>query len=96
MYDDLVKVLDNASPIGRMTNPVTALVIGFLFGGIGLALYFRTVADTVLLTVMVVVVYVELSTASWLIGATVASVYGYVRSSKSNARLLQAPQNSPA
>lgn len=96
MYDFLQKILDTLSPIGRMTNPVTAALIGFLLGGIGLALYFRTVADTVLLTAMVVVAAVELSTASWLVGAIVVSAYGYLRSTTSNERLLQQAQSASA
>ena len=96
MFDLLERVSENAKPLGRVTNPGAAAVIGFLFGGIGLALYFRTAADTVLLIVVALIVGVELSTASWFIGAAVVSVYGYLRSTKSNAQLLQLAQSSPA
>jgi hypothetical protein len=32
-------------PVGRMTSPALAAILGFLLGGISLAIYFRTVAD---------------------------------------------------
>ena len=95
MYDVVEKVLDTVGPIGRPTNPVTAAVVGFLFGGIGLALYFRTAADTVLLAIMVVLMYLDTS-AGLLVQFTIMPVYGFLRSTKSNERLLQQAQTSPA
>jgi hypothetical protein len=95
MIDIVEKVMNNLDPVSRKTNPVTAAVVGFLFGGIGLAFFFRTIADTVLLAIMVVLVCLDTET-SLAVQFTLMPTYAYLRSNNSNARLLQTAQSSPA
>jgi hypothetical protein len=80
---------EELDPVGRDTHPNLACVIGFLFGGVGLAIYFRTVVDLVfpvVITVFGVIAYSALGGLGWITGAIVAALYGYYRSVTSNRR----------
>jgi hypothetical protein len=77
-------------------DPKTAAAIGFLFGGIGLAIYFRSVVDAIIpivVSFVCVMVIPDIAGLDWLAGATIASAYGRQRVQDSNARLL-APQTA--
>jgi hypothetical protein len=52
-------------PPRKQRSPAVAAIVGFLFGGVGLALYFRTVVDFV--------IPVLFSLASVAIGAAISS-----------------------
>jgi len=83
----------------KAKNPTTALVIGFLFGGIGLAIYFRKVIDffiPVFAAIVLQIFYSQLrgqGTLYILAGAVLAAAYGYMRATSSNEALakLNAP-----
>jgi hypothetical protein len=71
-------------------NPKTAAVIGFVFGGIGLAVYFRSVVDAVIPIVVSFILFMvipDVAGLDLLAGATIASAYGRRRVEDSNARL---------
>lgn len=57
-----------------------AAVIGFLFGGVGLAIYFRNIVDLFFpVTVAIAVTFVAGADIGWLAGALLAAMYGYFR-----------------
>lgn len=83
-----------ALPVLKKTkNPTAALVIGFLFGGIGLAIYFRKVIDffiPVFAVIVLEVFHAQLRGQGELYvlaGAVVAAAYGYLRATSSNQAL---------
>ncbi len=89
----------------RRTNPQLAAAVGFFFGGIGLAIYFRSFVDFVApiaIAIVASLVVVKLVGAGvelgWLAGAIIASIYGLSRSQDSNRRLEQeaSPPRLPA
>ena len=57
-----------------------ACIIGFVFGGLGLAIYLRNVVDLVFPVAITLFVSAFLGVQlGWLAGAIVASLYGYFR-----------------
>jgi hypothetical protein len=69
-------------------------VIGALFGGIGLAIYFRSIVDFIVpfLTLVAIVAVVDVlhldMRIAWLATALLWTRYGYFRASRSNALWL--------
>jgi hypothetical protein len=81
-------------PVGRKTRPNLASAIGFLFGGLGLAIYFRTVIDLFLPVAFAIVaqliVWKELGAGfelGWLTGAVIAALYAFFRAQNPNSRV---------
>jgi hypothetical protein len=69
-----------------------ACLVGFLFGGIGLAIYLRTVIDLILpLGIGLLLFAVHPGGASILAGAVIAALYGYFRVKIAN----EAPSPTP-
>jgi hypothetical protein len=92
--ETIKKAIREMPPLHEMKNLNWAAAIGFLFGGIGLAVYFRSVIDGVVpIAIMVVaiiaasVVGSDLTVFGWLAGAIIASLYGYYRAQTSNENL---------
>lgn len=88
-----LKLWSLVAPVGRTTKPGLAAVIGFALGGVGLALYFRTLVDLlvpVAITLTCTVLFEQAATLGWFFGAFVTSTYGYFRSAESNQRLVAA------
>ncbi|MCD0451936.1 hypothetical protein LO762_22465 [Actinocorallia sp. API 0066] len=56
-----------------------AAVVGFLFGGIGLAIYLRTVADFLIPVGIALAAIVLFGDPGWFAGAVIAGIYGYFR-----------------
>lgn len=72
------------SPPRKQRNPAVAAIVGFLFGGVGLALYFRTVVDLVipvLFSLASVAVGAAMNSRELgvVAGAFIASRWGYHR-----------------
>jgi hypothetical protein len=88
-------------PLGAEKNVGIATVIGILTGGIGLAVYFRSLRDVVPvdLTVGLVMVALAFGANPFEVGAVAGSVigglYGYWRAQSSNRRRAE-PGNEPA
>jgi hypothetical protein len=90
------KWLERLPVLKRDTNPALAAVIGFLTGGIGLAIYFRSFTDCFAPVAAVVVALMLNSTLAGtgaLGGAVLAALYGYLRALDSNARRQAASGN---
>jgi hypothetical protein len=93
MPDFIAKLLQILPPLRGPKDPGVASVVGFLTGGIGLGIYFRSFIDVL----VPVVLYVFLTVAAdhilefgWVVGAIMAGYYGYVRVVDSNERLAAA------
>jgi hypothetical protein len=90
MPEIVARLLDILPPLKGPKNPGMASVIGFLTGGIGLGVYFRSFLDVVVPIVLYLVLTVtsaQVLDLGWIVGALVAGYYGYVRAAHSNTRL---------
>jgi hypothetical protein len=87
--DSVFEALQRIEPLKRRRNPSWAAVWGFLLGGIGLALYLRSVIDFFIPIVAAVALIYFVGDFGWFIGACVAAVYGYFRVTTSNEMLAQ-------
>jgi hypothetical protein len=95
--ETIKKAIKEMPPLHEMKNLNWAAAIGFLFGGIGLAIYFRSVIDGVLpIAIMIVAIIAanvvggSLTVFGWLGGAIIASLYGYYRAQTSNENRVAA------
>jgi hypothetical protein len=70
-------------------NPTTAAIIGLLFGGIGLGIYFASFIDFIIPLVITIGLYTVLSQIGFIGGAVIAAVWGYFRAVDSNKKLAQ-------
>jgi hypothetical protein len=87
MLEIIEKLMNSLPPIHSPKNPSLALIIGFVAGGIGLGIYFRTVVDFMLpLGIAVATVHV-FGDYGVLGGGIMASLYGFFRALNSNKRL---------
>jgi hypothetical protein len=99
MQEKLVEfVAKNMPPLKRERNPMAAAVLGFLFGGIGLAIYLRSWVDAGLAVASIIALDLAVSMG---LGIEVLAVllalgqYGYVRAEASN-RLLRGEKPTSA
>jgi hypothetical protein len=74
----------------KRKNPTIALIVGFLAGGIGLAIYFRKVIDffiPLFAVIVIEILHTQFQGQGFiyvLAGAVVAAAYGYLRAMYSN------------
>lgn len=76
------RLLEDLPPIREKKNPVVAGVLGFLFGGIGLGLYFQSWKDfvyPVIVFFMLSVLLSPLIVVGPFLGLVFASLWGVVR-----------------
>jgi hypothetical protein len=79
MIDAIEKMMKGLPPVSGKSAGV-ACIVGFVFGGIGLAVYFRSVVDAFFpLGVALALMFVGGADIGWLAGAVVAALYGYFR-----------------
>lgn len=87
-------ILNKLPVLGRRKIPSLAFVIGFLFGGVGLGLYFRPFIDflapIVLMLTLSLAGYGVAEEGAIFIGAFMAGIYGAFRAADSNDRLSAA------
>jgi len=80
----------------KKRSPAAAAIVGFLFGGIGLGLYFRSVLDF-LIPVLCAIASVAVGAAAvsgrlgYLAGALIAARWGYYRARQCDANARQHP-----
>ena len=80
MLSGIENLMRTLPPPAKQRNENIACLIGFLFGGIGLAFYLRTVIDFVFpFSIAIALVVVYPGPPAWLAGAIVAALYGYFR-----------------
>jgi hypothetical protein len=91
-------VAKNLPPLKRERHPMAAAVLGFLFGGIGLAIYLRSWVDAGLAVASIVAldVVVSMGLEVGMLPILLAlAQYGFVRAEASN-RLLRGEGLAPA
>ncbi len=87
-----IKPPSRMRPLRKERNPVTAAIVGFLFGGIGLGLYFKSVIDFLIpvafaiATTAVAAVTAKQTAIGFIGGCLIAARWGYHRARQSNAR----------
>jgi len=80
MLTGIENMLRQLPPPAKQRDANVASIIGFLFGGIGLAIYLRTFVDLVLpLGIGLLIFAIYPSGASVLAGCVIAALYGYFR-----------------
>lgn len=98
---DVEKWIGTLPVLKSEKNPTTALIVGFLFGGIGLAIYFRKIIDffiPIFAYIIIAVFYSQFRGQGELYalaGAVVAGCYGFLRARSSN-EMLRRGQQAPA
>jgi hypothetical protein len=90
MLSRFEQLLDALPPLRRTTNANIACLVGLLTGGLGLAVYFRSVVDFAVPVAVAVAATLWLGDFGVLGGAVLAGIYGFARSTNSNERLAQA------
>jgi hypothetical protein len=90
-----MKWLDMLPVLKDNKDPGKAAVIGFVTGGIGLCIYFRSFIDALVPVVYLAVVigFEQVDAFGPLLGAIVSGVYGYARVQNSNARRTPLPSS---
>ncbi|MEA2192711.1 MAG: hypothetical protein QOI73_2832 [Solirubrobacteraceae bacterium] len=87
MINFVYQVLDKLPTLSGRRSANLACLLGLLFGGLGLAVYFRTVVDFVLPIGIAIACVVAFGDVGWIGGAVIASLYGFARADNSNQRL---------
>lgn len=92
-------VLNKLPVLKKRRLPSLAFAIGFLFGGVGLGLYFRSFID--FLAPIAVILALSLAgygvgSGGYLVGAFIAGLYGAFRAANSNDRLAAATHTTSA
>lgn len=89
MFDDVEKMMMRLPPV-RGKSAAVACLVGFMFGGIGLAVYFRNVVDVFFpIAVAIAASLVIGLDVGWLAGALVSALYGYFRVQLSEQQVNQ-------
>ncbi|MEJ0090593.1 MAG: hypothetical protein WDM80_12735 [Limisphaerales bacterium] len=84
----LCHIADQLEPLDDIKNPFVAAACGFLFGGIGLGLYLRSLKDFLIpfaLLFAVIILGIPTGEALLLAVPFIWAVYGYYRVKTSNA-----------
>ncbi len=79
MIDAIEQIMRKLPPV-KDKNAGVACALGFFFGGIGLAIYFRNIIDLVFPLAIGIFLTIFLGTdMGWFAGALLAATYGYFR-----------------
>jgi hypothetical protein len=81
------QVLDLLPPLKSHRRPNVACLVGLLAGGVGLAVYFRTVVDFIVPVGIAIVTFVVLGDVGVIGGSIISAFYGFARAQNSNERL---------
>ena len=85
-------LIDNMPPLKTKKDPKLAAIAGFALGGLGLGLYFGTLADFLVpVFIWIVMMIVALPTGETLLitAPIFCAIFGWKRAKSSNARLSQ-------
>jgi hypothetical protein len=101
MISTSFELLERLPPLKKRRRPNIACLVGFLFGGIGLAIYFRTFVDFILLLAFEAVALIMLGSSDpsyayliYFLQCAIAGLYGFFRAETSN-RMLEPAGGAP-
>lgn len=87
MMDLINDFLNNLPALKQRKNSSVAAVIGFLFGGLGLGIYFMCAVDFLIPIFIAIIMTIVLPGVGYLGGAVIAGLWGYFRAENSNGKL---------
>jgi hypothetical protein len=87
MLEEIARVMYPLPALGARKNPWLALVLGFLFSGVALGIYFRSWIDLIVPTVLWLVLIATPGDAGFWIGAVIGGLWGLLRAVNANERL---------
>jgi hypothetical protein len=82
-----LKTIDSFPPLRTKVNPSLAFVLGFLFSGVGLGIYFRSRVDLIVPSIVWVILIAALEGQGLLVGTVIGGLWGLLRTVSSNKRL---------
>lgn len=86
-YPHLIqKLLEDLPPLRQKKNPVIAGILGFLFGGLGIGLYFQSWKDGIYLVIvffLLSILLAHLVVVGPFLALCFASLWGVIRASSS-------------
>ena len=82
-----LKTIDSFPPLRTKMSPSLAFVLGFLFSGVGLGIYFRSRLDLIVPSIVWVILIAALEGQGLLVGAVIGGLWGLLRTVSSNKRL---------
>jgi hypothetical protein len=85
--ESFAKFMDALPPLKSKKNPGLACLLGLLFGGVGLGIYFWSIVDFVIPIGISILALVALGNIGFWGGVVVAGLWGFFRAVNSNARL---------
>lgn len=81
------KIIDTMAPLPEPKNPVIAFALGFFFGALGVAIYFKSAKDFWVCMGLFLAASVLLPGVGSVLGWLFAPCYGAYRAQSSNAQL---------
>ncbi len=93
-HNFVARLIERLPPLKRRREPSVAAVWGFLFGGIGLGIYFRSWIDfffPVVIWLCLSIVALPTGEILLLLAPVFCAIYGYFRAETSNRRRMAAP-----
>lgn len=85
------RLFDRLPRLRMRKTPLLAALLGFLAGGIGIGIYFRSWLDFGLVFVPAFLLTYVLPDGWWIVFSVAAAAYGYFRAFNSNRRLIVSP-----
>ena len=87
MLEQIAQIMNPLPPLRATTRPWLAFVLGFLFNGIALGIYFRSWVDLIVPTVIWLVLIATPGDAGFWAGAVIGGLWGLLRAVNANERL---------
>lgn len=88
---DLIKVFDMMPPLHSILDPNIAAIIGVIFGPLGLAFYFQSIVDLLVMVTLIGTSSVVASQFGFIFAWLMSGTYGYFRVVNSNQRHNASP-----
>ena len=87
MLEQIARIMNPLRPLRARKTPWLAFVLGFLFSGIALGIYFRSWVDLVVPTIIWLVLIATPGDAGFWVGAVIGGLWGLLRAVNLNERV---------
>lgn len=87
MLEQVADLMNPLPPLRAKKRPWLAFVLGFLFSGIALGIYFRSWVDLIVPTLIWLALIVTPGDAGFWAGALIGGLWGLLRAINTNERL---------